>query len=31
MPYGIYSDENFDIKKAKEILDRGHYGMDDVK
>ena len=31
MPYGIYSDENFDISMAKDILDRGHYGMEDVK
>ena len=31
MPYGVYSDENFDISMAKDILDRGHYGMDDVK
>lgn len=31
MPYGIYSDENFDISMAKDILDKGHYGMDDVK
>jgi len=31
LPYGVASEENFDIKKAKEILDEGHYGMDDVK
>jgi Lon-like ATP-dependent protease len=31
MPYGVYSDENFDIAMAKDILDEGHYGMEDVK
>jgi ATP-dependent Lon protease len=31
MPYGIASHENFDIPKAKDILDEGHYGLDDVK
>ena len=31
MPYGVYSDENFDISMAKDILDEEHYGMEDVK
>jgi Lon-like ATP-dependent protease len=31
MPYGVYSHDNFDIHLAKEILDEGHYGMDEVK
>lgn len=31
MPYGVRSEENFDIKMAKETLDEGHYGLDDVK
>mmetsp|Transcript_19194 Transcript_19194/g.29401 ORF Transcript_19194/g.29401 Transcript_19194/m.29401 type:complete len:203 (+) Transcript_19194:849-1457(+) len=31
MPYGLYSEDNFDISMAKDILDKGHYGMDDVK
>jgi len=31
MPYGVYSQENFDISMAKDILDESHYGMDDVK
>jgi ATP-dependent Lon protease len=31
MPYGIYSEENYDIRMAKDILDNGHYGMEDVK
>lgn len=31
MPYGVSSPENFDLKLAKEVLDEGHYGMDEVK
>ena len=31
MPYGVYSQDNFDIRMAKDILDEGHYGMEDVK
>ena len=31
MPFGVHSDENFDISMAKDILDEGHYGMEDVK
>lgn len=31
MPYGVHSEENFDIRMAKDILDSCHYGMDDVK
>lgn len=31
MPYGLYSQENFNITMAKDILDETHYGMDDVK
>jgi Lon-like ATP-dependent protease len=31
MPYGVYSEENFDIAMAKDILDEGHYGMQEVK
>ena len=31
LPYGIESEENFDIKLARQILDETHYGMDDVK
>jgi ATP-dependent Lon protease len=31
MPYGIQSSENFDLKMDKEVLDEGHYGLDDVK
>jgi len=31
LPWGIYSTDNYDIKTAKQILDRDHYGLDDVK
>jgi ATP-dependent Lon protease len=31
MPYGVHSEENFDIAMARSILDEGHYGMDEVK
>ena len=31
MPYGVRSVENFDLARAREILDEGHYGMEDVK
>ena len=31
LPYGVYTQETMDLKKAKEILDRDHYGMKDVK
>ena len=31
MPWDITTEENSDIKKAKEILDRDHYGLEKVK
>ncbi|XP_050273649.1 lon protease homolog, mitochondrial-like isoform X9 [Quercus robur] len=31
LPWGIYSDENFDVFRAKKILDEDHYGLADVK
>jgi ATP-dependent Lon protease len=31
VPWNVMSDENFDIKEARKILDRDHYGLDDVK
>lgn len=31
MPYGVQSEENFDLKFAKTELDSGHYGLDEVK
>ncbi|KAJ8752510.1 hypothetical protein K2173_004798 [Erythroxylum novogranatense] len=31
LPWGDYSDENFDVFRAKNILDEDHYGLTDVK
>ena len=31
LPWGDYSEDNFDLKKASEILDADHYGLDKVK
>eukprot|EP00440_Ansanella_granifera_P038418 gb/GFBE01041686.1/.p1 GENE.gb/GFBE01041686.1/~~gb/GFBE01041686.1/.p1 ORF type:complete len:1063 (+),score=300.14 gb/GFBE01041686.1/:1-3189(+) len=31
MPWGIYSKDTFNLKKAREILDRDHYGLPDIK
>jgi ATP-dependent Lon protease len=31
LPWGVFSDDNQNIKKAREILDRDHYGLKDVK
>jgi ATP-dependent Lon protease len=31
VPWGVYTDENFDIRNARATLDRDHYGLEDVK
>ncbi|KAE9445831.1 hypothetical protein C3L33_22258, partial [Rhododendron williamsianum] len=31
LPWGNYSDENFDVLQAQKILDEDHYGLTDVK
>ncbi|KAK3031232.1 hypothetical protein RJ639_036887 [Escallonia herrerae] len=31
LPWGNYSNENFDVLQAQKILDEDHYGLDDVK
>ncbi|XP_020682304.1 lon protease homolog, mitochondrial isoform X6 [Dendrobium catenatum] len=31
LPWGDYSDENFDVHNAQKILDEDHYGLSDVK
>ncbi|MCL2155137.1 MAG: endopeptidase La [Leptospirales bacterium] len=31
LPWGINSEDNYDIAKAKNILNRDHYGLDDIK
>jgi len=30
-PWGVYSKDSFNLQKARAILDRDHYGMEDVK
>lgn len=31
IPWGIYSEETHDLKKAEEILEEDHYGLKDIK
>tara|TARA_B100000575_G_scaffold175844_1_gene140975 strand:+ start:7841 stop:10261 length:2421 start_codon:yes stop_codon:yes gene_type:complete len=31
LPWENYSEDNFDLNKAQKILDKDHYGLDDVK
>lgn len=31
LPWNVYTNDNFDISKVKEILDRDHYGLKDIK
>lgn len=31
LPWNKYSKDKFDLRRAKKILDRDHYGLDDVK
>ena len=31
LPWGVYSKDSFDIKKASSILNTDHYGLEDVK
>ena len=31
LPWGIYSEDNFDMSHAQKILNRDHYGLDKVK
>jgi ATP-dependent Lon protease len=31
LPWGIYTEDNKDLKKARAVLDRDHYGLKDVK
>jgi Lon-like ATP-dependent protease len=31
LPYGISTEENLDIEKAREIINETHYGMEDIK
>jgi ATP-dependent Lon protease len=31
LPWGIFSEDNYDLVKARKILNQQHYGLDDVK
>ncbi|MBL0310748.1 MAG: endopeptidase La [Bacteroidetes bacterium] len=31
LPWGVYTKDNFDIKHAKKVLDKDHYGLEKVK
>jgi ATP-dependent Lon protease len=31
LPWGTFTEDNLDIKHAKEVLDTNHYGLDDIK
>src|SRR5690554_200031 len=31
LPWNVYTRDNFDMKRARRILDRDHYGLDNVK
>ncbi|HTY63219.1 MAG TPA: endopeptidase La [Acidobacteriota bacterium] len=31
LPWGKYSQDSYDVEKARQVLDRDHYGLEDVK
>ena len=31
LPYGVQSEDHFDVAKAKAILDTDHFGMKEIK
>lgn len=31
LPWGVFTEDSLDIKKAREVLESQHYGLDDVK
>ena len=31
LPWGVYTEDSYDLKKAQHVLDEDHYGMDKIK
>ncbi len=31
LPWGVYTEDSYDLKKAQNVLDHDHYGMDKIK
>ena len=31
IPFGVFSNDNLDLQNAKEVLDKNHFGLEDVK
>lgn len=31
LPWGVYTEDSLDVQKARKILDKDHYGLEDVK
>ncbi len=31
LPWGVFTEDNYDIRKASRVLDKDHYGLQDVK
>src|SRR5690606_7040265 len=31
LPWGTYTEDNYDLRRAQKILDHDHYGMDKIK
>jgi ATP-dependent Lon protease len=31
LPWGVYTEDNFDLKKAEKVLEKDHYGLEKVK
>jgi ATP-dependent Lon protease len=31
LPWGVHTNDNFNLKKAKQVLDKDHYGIDKIK
>ena len=31
LPWGVYSTENYELAHAEAVLEKDHYGLDDIK